>query len=105
LTQAAWRLRAVVVVVAVAQAVQAGHVGLAVTVAAIGAVSYALPVWERRWHGLLVRAGDGGVARAGLGDDLVVFLRTCPRSDTTRARLRALVPSGTQRPALGLVTR
>jgi hypothetical protein len=67
--------------------------------------SYALPVWERRWHDLLVRAGDAGVTRAGLGDGLVAFLRTCPRTDATRARLRALSPPGTQRPALGLVTR
>ncbi|WP_155859497.1 hypothetical protein [Cellulomonas sp. KRMCY2] len=101
-TQAAWRLRAVVVAVAVVQAVQVGQVGLAVTIAAIGVFSYALPVWERRWHVLLVRAGDGGVACAGLGDDLVAFLRTGPRTDTTRARLRALCPSGTGRPALGL---
>lgn len=104
-TQAAWRLRVVVVAVAVVQAVQVGRVGPAVTIAAIGAFSYTLPVWERRWHDLLVRAGDGGVARAGFGDGLVAFLRTCPRTDATKARLRALVPSGTQRPALVLVTR
>jgi hypothetical protein len=105
LTQAAWRLRVVVVAVAVVQAVQLGRVGLAVTIAAIGTFSYALPLWERRWHDLCVRAGDRGVARAGCGDDLVAFLRTCPRTDATRTRLPALVPSGTQRPALGLVTR
>lgn len=105
LTQAAWRLRVVVVAVAVVQAVQVGRVGLAVTIAAIGAFSYALPVWERRWHDLLVRAGDGGVARAGFGDGLVAFLRTCPRTDATKARLRTLVPPGTLRPTLGLVTR
>lgn len=104
-TQAAWRLRVVVVDVAVVQAVQVGRVGLAVTIAAIGAFSYALPVWERRWHDLLVRAGDEGVARAGFGDGLVAFLRMCPRTDAARARLRALVPSGTQRPSLGPVTR
>jgi len=91
LTQAAWRLRVVVVAVAVVQAVQVGRVGLAVTIAAIGTFSYALPVWERQWHDLLVRAGDGGVARAGFGDGLVAFLRACPRTDATRARLRALV--------------
>lgn len=104
LTQAAWRLRVVVVAVAVVQALQFGHVGLAFTIAAIGVFSYALPVSEHWWHDLLVRAGDEGVACAGLGDDLVAFLRTCPTTDTTRARLRALVPSGTL-PALGLVTR
>ena len=104
-TQAAWRLRAVVVAVAVVQAVQVGQVGLAVTIAAIGAFSYALPEWERQWHDLCVRAGDGSVARAGFGDGLVAFLRTCPRTDATKTRLRALVPPGTQRPALGLVTR
>ncbi len=105
LTQAAWLLRVVVVAVAVVQAVQVGRMGLAVTIAAIGAFCYSLPVWERRWHDLLVRAGDGGVARAGFGDGLVAFLRTCPRTDATKARLRALVPSGTQRPALCQVTR
>lgn len=97
-TQAAWRLRAVVVAVAVVQAVQVGQVGLAVATAAIGVFSCALPVWERRWHDLLVRAGDRGAARAGLGDDLVAFLRTCPRSDTTGARLRALVRPRRSRP-------
>ena len=102
---AAWRLRVVVVTVAVVQAVQVGRVGLAVTITAIGAFSYALPVCQRRWHDLLVRAGDEGVARAGFGDDLVAFLRACPRTNTTAARLRALAPAGTQRPALGLVTR
>ncbi|WP_291800288.1 hypothetical protein, partial [Cellulomonas sp.] len=105
LTLAAWRLRVVVVAVAVVQAVQVGRVGLAVTIAAIGAFSYALPVWERRWRDLLARSGDEGVVRAGLGDGLVAFLRTCPRSDATRARLRAMLLSSTQRPALGLVTR
>jgi len=99
----AWRLRVVVVTIAVVQTVQAGHVGIAVTTAAIGALSYALPVWERQWRDLLVRAGDAGVLRAGLGDGLVAFLRTRPRTDATRARLRMLLPSGLQRPALGLV--
>ncbi|WP_146192436.1 hypothetical protein [Cellulomonas sp. WB94] len=105
LTLAAWRRRVIVAAVAVVQAVQVGRMGLAVTIAAIGALSYAVPVWERQWHDLLVRAGDEGVAHAGFGDDLVAFLRTCPGTDATRARLRALVPSGTPRPALGLVTR
>ena len=105
LTQATWRLRVVVVAVAVVQAGQVGRVGLAVAMAAIGTFSYALPVWEHRWHQLLVRVGDGGVARAGFGDDLAAFLHTCPRTDVTRTRLRTLVPSGTRQPALGIVTR
>lgn len=104
LTQAAWRLRVVVVAVAVVQAVQAGRVEFAVAIAAIGTFSYALPVWERRWHQLLVRVGDEGVARVGFGDDLVAFLHTSPRTDDTRKRLRTLLPSGTRRPALGIVT-
>lgn len=66
-TQAAWRLRAVVVAVAVVQAVQVGQVGLAVTIAAIGVFSYALPVWERRWHGLLVRADHGPPVQSHVG--------------------------------------
>lgn len=104
-TQAAWRLRAVVVVVAVVQAVQVGQFGLAATVGSIGALSYVLPVWERRWRDLLVRTGDEGVVQAGLGDGLVEFLRTCPSTDITRARLRALAPRGPRRPALRMVTR
>ena len=104
LTQAAWRLRVVVVAVAVVQAVQAGRVDLAVAIAAIGTLSYGLPVWERRWHQLLMRVGDEGVVRVGFGDDLVAFLHTCPRTDDTRKRLRTLFPSGTRRPALGIVT-
>jgi hypothetical protein len=105
LARAAWRLRVVVVTVAVVQATQAGQVGLGVTIAAIGAISYAQPRWERRWHDLLVRSGDEGVARADLGDGLVAFLRACPRTEETRARLRALVAADRQRPALGLVRR
>ncbi|MGV8965237.1 MAG: hypothetical protein ACOH2F_03055 [Cellulomonas sp.] len=104
LTQAAWRLRIVVVAVAVVQAVQVGRVDLSVAIAAIGTVSYGLPVWERRWHQLLARVGDEGVVRVGFGDDLVAFLRTCPRTDDTRTRLRTLLPSGTPRPTLGIVT-
>lgn len=105
LTQAAWRARVVVVTVAVVQAVQLGQVGFSVVTAAIGAVSYALPRWERNWQALLVRTGDEGVARAGLGDPLVEFLRACPRTDATRVRLRTLVATDRQRPPLGLVTR
>lgn len=105
LSLATWRLRVVVVAVAAVQAVQVGRVGLAVTIAAIGAFSYVVPVWERGWRDLCVRAGDEGVARAGFGDDLVAFLRACPRTNTTAARLRALAPAGTQRPALSLVAR
>ncbi len=102
--RAAWKLRAIIVAVAVVQTITGGHLGLALSVAFIGALNYALPVWEHRWWELLVRAGDEGVAHAGLGDHLAAFLRTCPDSDAVRTRLRALAPSGTQRPPLGLVT-
>lgn len=95
--QAAWRLRAIAVAVAVGQAMLVVQFGLALAVASIGALSYTLPVWERRWWQLLVCAGDKGVAHTGLGDDLREFLRTCPNSSTTRARLRALAPSGIRR--------
>lgn len=100
-TQAAWRLRAIVVAVAVVQAVQLGQFGLATTVGSIGALSYALPAWEHRWRDLLVRTGDEGVVQAGLGDGLVEFLRQCPSSDATSARLRALVLPAVRRPASG----
>lgn len=85
--RAARKLRVIIVAVAVVQAILRGHFGLALNVASIGALSYALPVWEHLWWQLLVRAGDEGVAHAGLGDDLGAFLRTCPSSDALRTRL------------------
>ena len=50
LTSLAWRLRVVVIGVAVVQCLTQHQLWLAVTIGCIGAVSYAMPVWERRWQ-------------------------------------------------------
>lgn len=104
LVPTAWRGRWVVIGVAVVQAVQARQQGLAAILATLGIVSYALPVWERRWRQLLVRSGDAGAAEAGLAEDLASVLRRCRPTDETRERLRTLTP-GEHRATLGLVRR
>lgn len=57
LTSLAWRLRVVVIGVAVVQCLAQHQLWLAVTIGCIGAVSYAMPVWERRWQTLLTDRG------------------------------------------------
>jgi len=104
-TALVWRLRAVVITMAVVQSVQQGHPGLAAVIATIGAVSYAMPAWQRRWQALLISAGDRGLSQAGFAPAMAAFLRRCPATDMTRARLRALQVAQRPAPVLGLVTR
>lgn len=106
-TALAWRLRAVLLTMATVQSVQQGHPDLAALIATIGAVSYAMPVWQRRWQTLLISAGDRGLSQAGFAPAMATLLRRCPATDTTRARLRALTVAErpAPAPALGLVTR
>lgn len=66
LTSLAWRLRVVVIGVAVVQCLAQHQLWLAVTIGCIGAVSYAMPVWERRWHTMLTDRGDDAADAAGL---------------------------------------
>lgn len=98
----AWRARGLVTAVAIVQAAAGGHVGLAAGLLVIGVLSYATPAWRRRWSGLLVRAGDAAVARAGLAVELAGFLRDCRSTPDARTRLPALDPTRPA-PALGLV--
>ena len=103
LTSVAWRLRGIVLAIAVVQAVQLHQVWLAATIAGIGVVSYVMPVLERRWRRLLIEAGDVAVREAGLAAPLAAFLRRCPRTPARQARLRTLeVLTQVARP-LGLV--
>lgn len=97
----AWRARWIVLSVAVAQAATGRQVGLALTTAVIGAVSYAFPPGERRWYEFLCRIGDAGVVKAGYGDALVAFLSRTDRSPAARARLRTLSATPRSRRALG----
>ncbi len=103
LTPLVWRLRGVVIGIAVVQNVQLHQIWLAVTIGCIGAVSYAMPAWERRWQQLLREAGDTAVHEAGLAPALAAFLRRCPRTPSIRARLRRLEQSSQRPRLLGVV--
>lgn len=98
-----WRARAVVVTVAAAQAIADDHAALAVLLAAIGSVSYGLPIARRRWAALIARIGDAGVVEAGLGHSLAALLDAGATTPTARARVCRLdAIARTPRP-LGLV--
>lgn len=103
LTSVAWRLRGIVLAIAVVQAVQLHQVWLAATIAGIGVVSYAMPVLEWRWRQLLLASGDVAVREAGLASPLADFLRRCPRTPARRARLRTLAGLTQVARPLGLV--
>lgn len=99
----AWRMRFVVIGIAVVQNSQAGLPWLAALIGAIGAVSYAMPVWERRWQQMMLHAGDEDLVEAGLSAPWVAFLRRCPRTESMRSRLQTLeAPAGPPSP-IGLV--
>jgi len=93
LTTVAWRLRGVVIGIAAIQSAQAHQVGLALLIAGIGVISYAMPVWDRHWQRALLDAGDRAVREAGLAAAMAAFLRRCPSTAGSRARVRALEPS------------
>ena len=99
----AWRARWIVLSVAVTQAASERQVGLALTTAVLGVVSYALAPGERRWHEHLCRIGDAGVVKAGYGDALAAFLSRTDHSPATRARVRTLSATPRPRLALGVV--
>lgn len=102
-THVAWKWRGVVVIIAVVQQSTHRQFVLAATIAAIGALSYAVPAWQRAWSTELLSIGDQCVVDAGWGAALVAFLRRCQPTDQTRARLRSLTSTSRPVPALGLV--
>lgn len=103
LTSFAWRFRGVVIAVAVVQSVLQGQAGLASLIGALGVVSYAMPVWERRWQQVTLQAGDRALADAGLAGPWVAFLRRCPSTPALRARIQDLDGSATPARSIGLV--
>jgi Zn-dependent protease with chaperone function len=103
LTSLVWRLRGIVIAIAVVQSVQLRQFWLAATIAGIGIVSYAMPALERRWRQVLLDSGDVAVREAGLAPPLAAFLRRCPRTPSRQARLRALEGSTQVLRPLGLV--
>ena len=103
LTSLVWRLRGIVIAIAVVQSVQLRQFWLAATIAGIGIVSYAMPALERRWRQVLIDSGDFAVREAGLAPPLAAFLRRCPRTPSRQARLRTLEGSTLVLRPLGLV--
>ncbi|NHA70068.1 hypothetical protein [Phycicoccus flavus] len=88
-----WRLRVVVIVIAVVQAVEQGLPWLACLTGLFGAVSYATPLTHRRWRAMLQLAGDHAVREAGLADP-PARPRSGARTRVLRRGHRALQPSG-----------
>ena len=85
-----WRLRLVVAAIAVVQAVQQGMTWMAVFLAALAALTYLIPMWERRWQTVELLAGDRALVEADLGADWASVLNTHAPSPRTRRRLSAL---------------
>lgn len=88
-----WRLRVVVIVIAVVQAVEQGLPWLACLTGLFGAVSYATPLTHRRWRAMLQLAGEHAVREAGLADP-PARPRSGARTRVLRRGHRALQPSG-----------
>lgn len=105
LTAVGWRLRAVVIGIAVGQTIQQGQLALAAVIGAVGLTSYAMPVAERRWRQQLAASGSRAVTAAGLGGPLAAFLRRCPTSPALRARVQALDAAPAPARLTGLVRR
>ena len=90
LVSLAWRMRFVVIAIAVVQNLHTGLPWLAALIGTIGAASYAIPVWERNWLQMTLIAGDRALIDAGLGGPWAAVLHRCPRTPSTRSRLLAL---------------
>ncbi len=102
MTTFAWRMRAVVIAIAVVLNVQGAQPILAALVGALGVLSYAVPHWQRQWDQALLTAGDQALVAAGFAAPWAGFLRRCPPCPRLRERLRVLDP--VDRPPLGVVT-
>lgn len=88
----AWRLRFVVLGLAVVRSACEGPLWVAALLAVILALSYVAPYWERAWQRRLTRIGDALVAEVGLGPDLAQFLSAGRVTAQTRERLAVLRP-------------
>ena len=85
-------LALVVIGIAIWQQGTAGQVGLAVSLAVLGAVSYLAPVAARKLSRTLLLVGDQFALRAGHSPGLARFLRRFPGSDLAVERLHLLAP-------------
>jgi hypothetical protein len=93
LVRAIWRSPFVVGLIALGQGVTAGQSEAAVAgalSAAVVALSYLVPRWERRWSTHLQAIGDGQVACAGLAPALAALLQRQSRAAATFERIHAL---------------
>ncbi|TQM63787.1 hypothetical protein [Humibacillus xanthopallidus] len=88
-----WRARFVVALVALGQGVSSGQLEAVMAgalSAAVVALSYLAPRWEKAWASGLQALGDEQVARAGLAVALADFLLRQSRSAATFERVHAL---------------
>lgn len=88
----AWRVRAVVIGIAIWQQGAEGQVGLAVSLAVLCAISYLAPVAARKLSRTLLLVGDQFALRAGHSPGLARFLRRFLGSDLAVERLHLLAP-------------
>lgn len=103
LTRFAWRIRFVVAVVAVAQAVVDSRIAGGVVATVFIALTYVAPRWQRQWDVRSQDDSDRFVAEHGLGDALGRFLCRCPPEPRTLERIHG-VTNPVVRPSLALVS-
>lgn len=106
----AWKIRPVVIGVAIWQSLTdppAADVVDGVAIAAVLAVSlvltYAWPRMTRGWDQALEREGDQALIERGLGRPLATFLRRLPQTPSVIERTQTLDPPVRPRPALRVV--
>lgn len=92
LASVAWRGRFVIVTVAVVQNIHEGLPWVAALIGAIGALSYLIPYWARRWERSCTEAADQALIDAGLANAWVAYLSPLPRTTHLRRRLLRLQP-------------
>lgn len=101
LARVAWKVRFVLGVVAVVQAVAAGQPMVALVLVGATALTYAAGAGDRAWAATIRDIGDEQVRRAGLADALARCLLRCSGSPSTHERVHSLTgPASRPRPAL-----
>lgn len=88
----AWRIRVVVIGIAIWQQAAAGRIWLTAGVATVGAISYLAPLAASRLNRALQLAGDDFAAANGHTTGLTRYLRRFPGDDFAVQRLHRLAP-------------
>lgn len=97
----AWRIRAVVMLVAAGRALVDGEpagIARSAGVVALLGLTYAVPAWARGWQRTIDRLIDPQIIERGLGDHLARYLRRLPAERRQVERIRRL-ETGSDTPA------